>query len=255
MTGQRFKQISLDGLLRNNPTFRLVLGTCPTLALSTAAFNGIGMGLAVTFILICSNVLISLLRRTIPGAVRIPAFVIIIATFVTIVRMVLDKFIPSLYESMGVYLPLIVVNCIILGRAESFASKNKVLDSALDGLFTGLGFTCALTLLGIIREVLGSGSIFGYTLWDFRIGFFSSSAGAFFVYGICIALFNYVYGKVENKMRSKNFAVRIMSRPDIGDPVNELAEEPAAAVDGNADNGPDGTLTAEKAADENGGNA
>ena len=228
MTGQRFKQISFDGLLRNNPTFRLVLGTSPTLSLSTAAINGIGMGLAVTFILICSNVLISLLRKAIPNAVRIPAFVIIIATFVTIVRMVLDKFIPSLYESMGVYLPLIVVNCIILGRAESFASKNKVLDSAMDGLFTGLGFTCALTLLGIIREVLGSGAIFGYQLWDFRIGFFSSSAGAFFVYGVCIALFNHIYSKAENKLRSKNFAARIMQKPDIGDPQSELAEQAEA---------------------------
>ncbi len=245
MTGQRFKQISLDGLLRNNPTFRLVLGTCPTLALSTAAFNGIGMGLAVTFILICSNVLISLLRKAIPDAVRIPAFVIIIATFVTIVRMVLDKFIPSLYESMGVYLPLIVVNCIILGRAESFASKNKVLDSALDGLFTGLGFTCALTLLGMIREVLGSGSLFGLQLWDFKIGFFSSSAGAFFVYGMSIALFNHIYAKVENKIRSKNFAVRIMPSPDLADPQNTLAED-AEAIAARTQSGADAVEAKER---------
>lgn len=220
MTGKRFKTIAFDGLLKNNPTLRLVLGTCPTLALSTAAFNGIGMGLAVTFILICSNVLISLLRKTIPNAVRIPAFVIIIATFVTIVRMVLDKFIPSLYDSMGVYLPLIVVNCIILGRAESFASKNTVLDSACDGLFTGLGFTCALTLIGAVREILGAGAIFGVRLWDFKIEFFTSSAGAFFVYGLAIAIFNAVYSKVENARRSKTFALRMLPKPDVSAPDN-----------------------------------
>lgn len=220
MTGKRFKTIAFDGLLKNNPTLRLVLGTCPTLALSTAAFNGIGMGLAVTFILICSNVLISLLRKTIPNAVRIPAFVIIIATFVTIVRMVLDKFIPSLYDSMGVYLPLIVVNCIILGRAESFVSKNTVLDSACDGLFTGLGFTCALTLIGAVREILGAGAIFGVQLWDFKIEFFTSSAGAFFVYGLAIAIFNAVYSKVENVRRSKTFALRMLPKPDVSAPDN-----------------------------------
>lgn len=238
MTGKRFKTIAFDGLLKNNPTLRLVLGTCPTLALSTAAFNGIGMGLAVTFILICSNVLISLLRKTIPNAVRIPAFVIIIATFVTIVRMVLDKFIPSLYDSMGVYLPLIVVNCIILGRAESFASKNTVLDSACDGLFTGLGFTCALTLIGAVREILGAGAIFGYTLWDFKIEFFTSSAGAFFVYGLAIAIFNFVYSKVENARRKKTFDLRIMPKPDVSAPDNldpEESEKAQAQADGAAE--------------------
>lgn len=235
MTGKRFKTIAFDGLLKNNPTLRLVLGTCPTLALSTAAFNGIGMGLAVTFILICSNVLISLLRKTIPNAVRIPAFVIIIATFVTIVRMVLDKFIPSLYDSMGVYLPLIVVNCIILGRAESFASKNPVLDSACDGLFTGLGFTCALTLIGAVREILGAGAIFGFKLWDFKIEFFTSSAGAFFVYGLAIAIFNAVYSKIENVRRSKTFDLRIMPKPDVSAPDNLDPEESEKAQAANAD--------------------
>ena len=131
----KVKDIALDGLVRQNPTLRLVLGTCPTLALTTLAFNGIGMGLAVTFVLICSNVLVSLLRNVIPDKVRIPAFVLIIATFVTIVSLVLDKFMPDLYETLGVYLPLIVVNCIILARAESFASHNKVGAAALDGLF------------------------------------------------------------------------------------------------------------------------
>ena len=205
MKGNKFKGIALDGLLRNNPTLRLVLGTCPTLALSTTAMNGIGMGLAVTFILICSNTLISLLRKVIPNAVRIPSFVLIIATFVTVVRMVMEKFIPDLYESLGVYLPLIVVNCVILGRAEAFASKNPVLDSAADGLFTGLGFTWALTLLGVIREVLGSGSIFGMELWSFRIEFFTSAAGAFFNYGVMIALFNALFAKIDNVKKRKEF--------------------------------------------------
>lgn len=203
---KNFKKIASNGLIFENPTFRLVLGTCPTLALTTAAFNGIGMGLAVTFVLICSNVLISLLKSVIPSTVRIPAFVLIIATFVTIVKLVLDKFLPDLYDTLGVYLPLIVVNCIILGRAESFASKNPVVDSALDGLFMGLGFTLALTVMGAVREILGNGSIFGFTLWDanvFSIGFFTSSAGAFFTYAIMIALFNYVVTKVQKKRATK----------------------------------------------------
>lgn len=212
--GSDVKKIGTDGLLVNNPTFRLVLGTCPTLALTTAAMNGIGMGLAVTFVLIFSNMIISALRKVIPNEVRIPAFVLIIATFVTLLRMMLDKFIPSLYESMGVYLPLIVVNCIILGRAESFASKNPVIHSALDGLFTGMGFTWALTLMGIIREILGAGAIFGVQLWDFRIEFFSSSAGAFFVYGICIALFNLIYTKVESRRHKKNFIMTYINVPE-----------------------------------------
>lgn len=215
MNIKKIKNIGLDGLIKNNPTFKLVLGTCPTLALTTAAMNGIGMGLAVTFILICSNVIISALRKVIPNEVRIPAFVLIIATFVTLVRMLLDKYIPSLYESMGVYLPLIVVNCIILGRAESFASKNPILDSACDGLFTGLGFAWSLTMMGIIREVLGAGQLFGVTLWDFKIEFFTSAAGAFFVYGICIALFNGIYSKIETYLRRKRF--RKMYEVPIGE--------------------------------------
>ena len=205
MNIKKIKDIGLNGLIKSNPTFKLVLGTCPTLALTTAAMNGIGMGLAVTFILICSNVIISALRKVIPNEVRIPAFVLIIATFVTLVRMLLDKYIPSLYESMGVYLPLIVVNCIILGRAESFASKNPILDSACDGLFTGLGFTWALTMMGIIREVLGAGQLFGGALWDVKIELFTFAAGALFVYGICIALFNGAYSKIETYLRRKKF--------------------------------------------------
>lgn len=196
----KLKKLAGDGLIYSNPTFRLVLGTCPTLALTTSAFNGIGMGLAVTFVLICSNVIISLLKNVIPKTVRIPAFVLIIATFVTIVKLVLDKFMPSLYDTLGVYLPLIVVNCIILGRAESFASKNPVVDSLFDGLFMGLGFTLALTLMGAFREILGSASIFGFALWNadvFSIGFLTTSAGAFFTYGIFIALFNILIKKIK----------------------------------------------------------
>lgn len=220
----QIKKIGMDGLITSNPTFRLILGTCPTLALTTAAMNGIGMGLAVTFVLIFSNIIISALRKIIPNEVRIPAFVLIIATFVTLLRMLLDKFIPSLYESMGVYLPLIVVNCIILGRAESFASKNPVIHSALDGLFTGMGFTWALTFMGIIREVLGAGQIFGVTLWDFRIEFFTSSAGAFFVYGVCIALFNLVYTNVEKRIHKKNFVLKYIDVPETVAAVASDAE-------------------------------
>lgn len=198
-----FKKIATDGILTNNPSLKLVLGTCPTLALTTMAMNGIGMGAAVTFVLICSNVLISLLRKVIPNQVRIPAFVLIIATFVTIVRLLLDKLLPDIYDSLGLYLPLIVVNCIILARAESFASKNGVIASAADGLFMGLGFTIALTLMGAVREILGSGMIFGIKLWDFQIGFFTQSAGAFFTYAVFIALFSLISNLIEKKKKQK----------------------------------------------------
>lgn len=198
-----YKKIAVNGILTNNPTLKLVLGTCPTLALTTLAMNGIGMGLAVTFVLICSNAIISLLRNIIPNQVRIPAFVLIIATFVTIVRLLLDYFLPDIYESLGLYLPLIVVNCIILARAESFASKNGVIKSMADGLFMGIGFTLALTLMGAVREILGSGAIFGIKLWNFSIGFFSSSSGAFFTYAIFIAVFSLVSGKISNAKRKK----------------------------------------------------
>lgn len=198
-----YKNIAVDGLVKNNPTLKLVLGTCPTLALTTMAMNGIGMGLAVTLVLICSNAIISLLRNIIPNKVRIPAFVLIIASFVTIVRLLLDKLLPDIYESLGIYLPLIVVNCIILARAESFASKNSLLPSIADGLFMGLGFTIALTLMGAFREILGSGMIFGIKLFDFSIAFFASSAGAFFTYGLFIATFAFVSSKIERSKKLK----------------------------------------------------
>ena len=203
---KRFKEIALDGVVRQNPTFKLVLGTCPTLGLTTAAISCLGMGAAVTFVLICSNVIISLLRNIIPDKVRIPSFIVIIATFVTITRMVMEAYLPDLYDSLGIFLPLIVVNCIILGRAESFASHNPVGESALDGLFMGLGFTLALVMMGALREILGNGSFFGFQIWDpnlFSIGFFASSAGAFFTYGIMIALFNFIVTKVQEKKALK----------------------------------------------------
>lgn len=202
------KKILFDGVIAGNPTFRLVLGTCSTLALTTSAINGIGMGLTVTVVLIFSNLIISLLRKVIPDEVRIPAFVLIIATFVTLVRMVLEKFVPDLYDAMGVFLPLIVVNCLILGRAEAFASKNDALSSALDGFANGIGFTLALTLMGMIRELLGNGSFFGMQLWSFKIGFFTNAAGAFFVYGICIAIFNAIFDKFAEKKSVKNLISR-----------------------------------------------
>ena len=200
----RFKEIALDGVVRQNPTFKLVLGACPTLAMTVAAAQCLGMGVAVTFVLVCSNVIISLLRNIIPDRVRIPCFIVIIATFVTIVRMAMEAFLPDLYDSLGVFLPLIVVNCIILGRAESFASHNPVGESALDGLFMGIGFTLAITLMGMVREVLGKASLFGLQLWDaskFSISFFSQSAGAFLTYGLFIAVFTLCYNAVERKAR------------------------------------------------------
>lgn len=207
-----FKKIAKDGIITNNPTLKLILGTCPTLALTTMASNGIGMGLAVTFVLMCSNLLVSLLRKVIPNQVRIPAFVLIIATFVTIVRLVLDYALPDLYDSLGLYLPLIVVNCIILARAESFASKNGIIASVADGLFMGIGFTLALTAMGAFRELLGSASIFGIRLWDpsvFSIGFFSTAAGSFFTYGLFIAVFSLVQSSIEKKKKAKAFAIRL----------------------------------------------
>ncbi|MBO5866439.1 MAG: electron transport complex subunit E [Clostridia bacterium] len=203
---KRFKEIALDGVVRQNPTFKLVLGTCPTLGLTTAALSCLGMGAAVTFVLICSNIIISLLRNIIPDKVRIPCFIVIIATFVTITRMVLEAYMPDLYDSLGIFLPLIVVNCIILGRAESFASHNPVGESALDGLFMGLGFTVAITLMGIVREILGNASVFGIELWDknvFSIGFFTTSAGAFLTYGLFIAGFTAIYNAIERKAQAK----------------------------------------------------
>ena len=227
MNAKKYGKIAYDGLITNNATFKLVLGTCATLGMSTSAVNSFGMGLSVTVVLLLSNLIISLLRKVIPNTVRIPAYIVIIATMVTLLRMVLEKYIPDLYDSMGVFLPLIVVNCVILGRAEAFASKNPVLDSAIDGVATGLGLTFALTIIGIIREFLGSGSFFGMQVMDFRIGFFTNSAGAFFVYGICIALFVLITGQVDKARRAKHArALRVPSHEEpLPAPDETTAEE------------------------------
>lgn len=181
------------GLLKENPTLVLLLGCCPTLATTTSAINGMSMGLATTFVLAMSNISISLLKNFIPDKVRIPCFIVVIASFVTVVQLAMQAYVPDIYQTLGLFIPLIVVNCIVLGRAEAFASKNPVWPSFLDGLGMGLGFTCSLTVLGCIREMLGSGSIFG---WRFlpedanTILVFVLAPGAFFVLGYVIAIVN-----------------------------------------------------------------
>lgn len=201
----KYKKITLDGLIFQNPTFMLVLGTCPTLAMiKQSATSAMGMGLTVLVILTLSNIIISALRRVIPNSVRIPCYIVIIATLVTFVQMLLKKFLPDLYESLGAFLALIVVNCIVLGRAEAFASKHTVGEAAVDGIANGLGFTVALTLMGIICEFLGSGSLFGLQIMkNFKIAIFSQPAGAFLVYGIAIAVFTYVIDAFERSRRVK----------------------------------------------------
>ena len=180
----------LNGILRENPVFALVLGMCPTLATTTSAINGMSMGLATTFVLICSNVVISLLKNLIPDKVRIPAFIVVIATFVTMVQLLMQAYLPAIYEVLGLFIPLIVVNCIVLGRAEAFAAKNTVGLSALDGLGMGLGFTLALTLIGAVRELLGTGCVFGLNLYGETYGMliFVLAPGAFIVLGYLMAL-------------------------------------------------------------------
>ena len=177
-------QLITRGILKENPTFVLILGMCPTLGVTSTAINGMGMGVATMAVLILSNMAISLIKNLIPSKVRIPAFIVVIASFVTIIEMLMKAYIPALYASLGVFIPLIVVNCIILGRAEAFASKNGVLDSALDGVGIGLGFTLSLTAIGAVREVLGSGAIFGVTLAsDVMPLLFVLAPGGFLVLG------------------------------------------------------------------------
>ena len=180
----------LNGILRENPVFALVLGMCPTLATTTSAINGMSMGLATTFVLVCSNVVISLLKNLIPDKVRIPAFIVVIATFVTMVQLLMQAYLPSIYDVLGLFIPLIVVNCIVLGRAEAFAAKNTVGLSALDGLGMGLGFTLALTLIGAVREFLGTGCVFGLNIYSETYGMliFVLAPGAFIVLGYLMAL-------------------------------------------------------------------
>ena len=182
--------VLLNGILKENPTFALILGMCPTLATTTSAINGMSMGLATMFVLICSNVVISLLKNLIPDKVRIPAFIVVIATFVTMVELLMKAYLPDIYNVLGLFIPLIVVNCIVLGRAEAFAAKNSVGLSAIDGLGMGLGFTLSLTVIGAVRELLGTGSLFGLNLYSETYGMliFVLAPGAFIVLGYLMAL-------------------------------------------------------------------
>lgn len=189
--------IFTDGLIRNNPTFVLILGMCPTLGTTSSALTGLSMGIATLFVLICSNAAISALAPLIPDKVRIPAYIIIIASFVTALQMLMQAYTPALYAALGIFIPLIVVNCILLGRAEAFASRNTVAASVIDALGTGLGFTAALTLIGILRETLGAGTAFGLTLYPSAYAplLFILAPGAFIVLGLLIAAFNRITRK------------------------------------------------------------
>lgn len=185
-------KVFLNGLVKENPTFVLLLGMCPTLGTTSSALNGMSMGLATTFVLICSNIVIALLKNLIPDKVRIPAYIVVIASFVTLLQMLMQAYLPSLYASLGLFIPLIVVNCIILGRAEAFAAKNTAIPSLFDGLGMGLGFTWALTLLGAVRELLGTGAVFGFTVLPSSTNMlaFVLAPGAFIVLGYLIAIVN-----------------------------------------------------------------
>lgn len=198
----KFRQIFKNGIIEENPTFVQLLGMCPTLAVTTAVSNAIGMGLSATFVLICSNFVISLVRKVIPNKIRIAAYVVIIATFVSVVEMLLKAYLPSLSESLGMFIPLIVVNCIILARAESFAAKNAPLPSAVDGLSMGLGFTGALTIISAVREILGNGTILGFPVFGVAYNpalIFILPPGAFLVLGVLIAIINIITEKAKAK--------------------------------------------------------
>lgn len=191
-----------NGIIKENPTFVMMLGMCPTLAVTTSATNGIGMGLSTTVVLILSNMLISMLRKVIPDSVRMPAFIVVVASFVTIVQFLLEGYIPSLYSALGIYIPLIVVNCIILGRAESYASKNPVLLSICDGVGMGLGFTFGLTCIGIVRELIGAGTVFGIQVMPASyepITIFILAPGAFLVLAFLVAARNKIMRNLEKK--------------------------------------------------------
>lgn len=193
-------KIFFNGILKENPLFVMVLGCCPALAVTTSGINGLGMGLASTFVLVCSNTLVSALKNVIPDKVRIPAFIVVIATFVTIVDMLMEAYTPELYSALGIFIPLIVVNCVILGRAEAFAQKKSVLASVIDGLGMGIGFTLALTAFALIREILGNGSVFDikFLAEDAKtILIFILPPGAFITFGFLIALFNILKKKIN----------------------------------------------------------
>ncbi len=198
-------KILTKGFFKENPSLILVLGMCPTLAVTTSVNNALGMGAATTFVLLMSNIIISLLKNVIPDKVRIPCFIVIIATFVSIVDLIIQGFVPALSESLGVFIPLIVVNCIVLGRAEAFASKNGVFDSILDGLGMGIGFTISLVLIATVREILGAGSFMGHQFIpaDYNILIFVLAPGAFLVLGFIMALMRHIINRVEAKRKNK----------------------------------------------------
>jgi electron transport complex protein RnfE len=212
MDNKKLKDAALGGI-KQNPVFVLVLGMCATLAVTGTMKSALGMGAAVIFVLLFSNVIISALRNIIPDKVRIPAYIMVIATLVTIVEMVMHKFIPDLYSSLGIYLSLVVVNCIILARAEGFAKSNGVLLSAIDGLSVGLGFLFALLVMSLFRELLGAGAIYGVKIMDFKIEFFGKAGGAFLTLGLLMGAFNAIY-KTATTKRTKG-----------------CCDEPAAKID------------------------
>lgn len=219
-------QIISSGIVKNNPTFVLVLGMCPTLGTTTSAENGMGMGLATMAVLIMSNLVISLIKNIIPDKVRIPAFIVVIASFVTIIQMLMQAYVPALYGALGVFIPLIVVNCIILGRAEMFASKHTVLDSALDGLGMGLGFTLTLVLMGCVRELLGAGTLFGVAVLGASfepMTLFITPPGGFLVFGVLMALVVFIETKLGARVTRK---VGCEGCPAAGACAGACGEEP-----------------------------
>lgn len=204
---KKYGKIFMNGIIDENPTFRMVLGMCPTLAITTAASNGIGMGLAVTFVLIFSNLVISLLRKAIPDQIRIPAFIVVIATFVTIVQLIIKAFLPALDASLGVFIPLIVVNCIVLGRAEAFASKNSVAASAVDGICQGIGYTVVLVIMCTVRELLGAGTLMGIQIMPASYTpalMLVLPVGGFLCLGTLIAVMQWALARSEKKAAEKN---------------------------------------------------
>lgn len=232
-----YLNIFTNGIIKENPTLRLVLGTCPTLAVTTAAVNGVGMGVAATIVLVCSNAVISLLRNFIPEKVRIPAFITVIAGFVSVVQMLVKAYAPAIDKSLGIFLPLIVVNCIILARAEMFASKNAVIPSILDGLGMGIGFTATLTLMGAIREILGAGTLFSLPVTSKIIEpmiIFLLPPGGFFVFGMLVAASNAIAKKQGKKVVEHLGCANCPSRKLCSDPAaceNDVITEKAGVED------------------------
>ena len=238
MSSNKKLAILLKGIIEENPVLILVLGTCPTLATTTSVISALSMGLAATFVLVCSNIVISALRKIIPDTVRIPCYIVIIAGFVTVLQMVLQAYLPSIYDMLGVYLALIVVNCIILGRAEMFARKNPVLDSALDGLGMGIGFLVALILMATIREVFGAGTFAGLVipfLSEFKIPILTQAPGGYLVFGILIAVMNKITAK-KGGVKKKSFScegcptAHLCNKSSCGGSVEDKGKEDGVNV-------------------------